>query len=94
MFISGAGSTQVLVVMARTGEAGPKGISAFVVPADAEGISYGKAEEKWAGTQPTRLVTFENMRIPQDHLLGQRARASSLPCKGLMVAALILRPAH
>ncbi|KKX67708.1 acyl-CoA dehydrogenase family protein, partial [Vibrio parahaemolyticus] len=40
-FISGAGDTDVLVVMARTGEAGAKGISAFVIPANAEGISYG-----------------------------------------------------
>ncbi|NRA61419.1 MAG: acyl-CoA dehydrogenase family protein, partial [Psychrobium sp.] len=46
MFISGAGETDVLVVMARTGEDGPKGISAFAVPADAEGIVYGKAEDK------------------------------------------------
>lgn len=84
MFISGAGSTQVLVVMARTGEAGPKGISAFVVPADAEGISYGKAEEKMGwNAQPTRLVTFENVRIPQDHLLGQEGEGFKFAMQGL-----------
>ncbi|MCG7542612.1 acyl-CoA dehydrogenase family protein [Pseudoalteromonas sp. MM17-2] len=84
MFISGAGSTQVLVVMARTGEAGSKGISAFVVPADAEGISYGKAEEKMGwNAQPTRLVTFENVRIPQDHLLGQEGEGFKFAMQGL-----------
>ena len=45
-FISGAGSTEVLIVMARTGEAGPKGVSCFLVPADADGITYGKKENK------------------------------------------------
>ena len=45
MFISGAGETEVLVVMVRTGEAGPKGISAVVVPADAQGVIYGKKSE-------------------------------------------------
>ncbi|MBS3796728.1 acyl-CoA dehydrogenase family protein [Pseudoalteromonas sp. BDTF-M6] len=84
MFISGAGSTEVLVVMARTGEAGPKGISAFVVPADAEGISYGKAEEKMGwNAQPTRLVTFENVRIPADHLLGNEGEGFKFAMQGL-----------
>ena len=45
-FISGAGSTDVLVLMARTGEPGPKGVSCFLVPADLDGIIYGKKEEK------------------------------------------------
>ena len=84
MFISGAGSTDVLVVMARTGEDGPKGISAFVVPADAEGISYGKAEEKMGwNAQPTRLVTFENVRIPADHLLGKEGEGFKFAMQGL-----------
>ncbi|WP_105189738.1 MULTISPECIES: acyl-CoA dehydrogenase family protein [unclassified Pseudoalteromonas] len=84
MFISGAGSTEVLVVMARTGEEGPKGISAFVVPADAEGISYGKAEEKMGwNAQPTRLVTFENVRIPADHLLGNEGEGFKFAMQGL-----------
>ena len=45
-FVSGGGKSDVLVVMARTGEAGPKGISAFVVPANTPGIHYGKNEKK------------------------------------------------
>ncbi|MBE1298950.1 MAG: acyl-CoA dehydrogenase [Alteromonadaceae bacterium] len=84
MFISGAGETDVLVVMVRTGEAGPKGISAVVVPADADGIIYGKAEEKMGwNAQPTRLVTFENVRIPTSHLLGQEGQGFTFAMKGL-----------
>ncbi|XOV77729.1 MAG: acyl-CoA dehydrogenase family protein [Aestuariibacter sp.] len=84
MFISGAGETDVLVVMVRTGEAGPKGISAVVVPADADGIIYGKAEEKMGwNAQPTRLVTFEDVRIPVNHLLGEEGQGFSFAMKGL-----------
>lgn len=84
MFISGAGETDVLVVMARTGEAGPKGISAFVVPADSEGVIYGKAEEKMGwNAQPTRLVTFENVRIPASNLLGQEGEGFKFAMQGL-----------
>lgn len=51
VFISGAGATDILVLMARTGapDSGYKGISTFVIPADADGVSYGKNEENWAG---------------------------------------------
>lgn len=84
MFISGAGSTDVLVVMARTGEAGPKGISAFVVPADAAGIHYGKKEEKMGwNAQPTRLITFEDVRIPAANLLGQEGEGFKFAMMGL-----------
>ena len=84
MFISGAGSTDVLVVMARTGEAGPKGISAFVVPANAEGVIYGKAEEKMGwNAQPTRLVTFDNVRVPAHNLLGEEGQGFTFAMKGL-----------
>ncbi|SEA56244.1 acyl-CoA dehydrogenase family protein [Alkalimonas amylolytica] len=84
MFISGAGSTEVLVVMARTGEAGPKGISAFIVPADAKGVIYGKAEEKMGwNAQPTRLITFEDVRVPAHYLLGEEGQGFSFAMKGL-----------
>lgn len=84
MFISGAGETDVLVVMVRTGESGPKGISAVVVPADAEGVIYGKAEEKMGwNAQPTRLVTFENVRIPASNLLGDEGQGFTFAMKGL-----------
>lgn len=86
MFISGAGSTDVLLVMARTGDAqsGAKGISAFLVPAQSEGIIYGKAEEKMGwNSQPTRLITFDNVRIPASHLLGQEGDGFKIAMKGL-----------
>lgn len=84
MFISGAGSTEVLVVMARTGDNGPKGISAFVVPADAKGVIYGKPEEKMGwNAQPTRLITFEDVRIPAHYLLGAEGQGFSFAMKGL-----------
>ncbi|MCC2615834.1 acyl-CoA dehydrogenase family protein [Aestuariibacter halophilus] len=84
MFISGAGETDVLVVMVRTGGEGPAGISAVVVPADTDGIIYGKAEEKMGwNAQPTRLVTFDNVRIPVDHLLGNEGEGFKFAMKGL-----------
>jgi alkylation response protein AidB-like acyl-CoA dehydrogenase len=84
MFISGAGETEVLVVMARTGEAGPRGISAFVIPADAEGVIYGKAEEKMGwNAQPTRLITFDNVSVSADCLLGEEGQGFTFAMKGL-----------
>ena len=85
-FISGAGATDVLVLMARTGDAnsGAGGISAFVVPADAAGISYGKKEEKMGwNSQPTRTISFDNVRIPADHLLGREGEGFKIAMKGL-----------
>lgn len=84
MFISGAGETEVLVVMARSGGEGAKGISAFFVPADLEGIIYGKAEEKMGwNAQPTRMITFDNVRIPADHLLGEEGQGFTFAMMGL-----------
>ncbi|MBP7414626.1 MAG: acyl-CoA dehydrogenase family protein [Giesbergeria sp.] len=85
-FISGAGATDVLVLMARTGDAasGAGGISAFVVPADAPGISYGKKEEKMGwNSQPTRTISFDNVRIPANHLLGREGEGFKIAMKGL-----------
>ena len=58
-FISGAGSTEALIVMARTGEDGAKGISCFMVPANTPGVKYGRNEDKmgWKA-QPTRTISF------------------------------------
>ncbi|TOL69904.1 acyl-CoA dehydrogenase [Vibrio parahaemolyticus] len=83
-FISGAGETDVLVVMARTGEAGAKGVSAFVVPAQADGISYGRKEPKMGwNSQPTRAVMFENVVTPASHLLGEEGQGFIFAMKGL-----------
>lgn len=83
-FISGAGSTQVLIVMARTGEDGAKGISCFLVPADAEGIRYGRNEDKmgWRA-QPTRTIAFDGVRIPASHRIGPEGEGFVYAMKGL-----------
>lgn len=83
-FISGAGDTDVLVVMARTGEQGPKGISAFVVPADSQGISYGRKEPKMGwNSQPTRSITLENVFVAEENLLGEEGQGFTFAMKGL-----------
>ncbi|MFW1527565.1 acyl-CoA dehydrogenase family protein [Vibrio parahaemolyticus] len=84
VFISGAGDTDVLVVMARSCGEGGGGVSAFVVPADCEGISYGKKEAKMGwNCQPTRMITFENVRIPADYLLGEEGEGFKFAMLGL-----------
>ncbi|WP_395343870.1 acyl-CoA dehydrogenase family protein [Ningiella sp. W23] len=84
VFISGAGATQVLVVMARTGEAGASGVSAFVVPADAKGVSYGKAEEKMGwNAQPTRMVSFDNVKLDVSQRLGEEGEGFKFAMQGL-----------
>lgn len=84
VFISGAGATQVLVVMARTGEAGAGGVSAFVVPADAKGVEYGKAEEKMGwNAQPTRMITFVDVEVSADALLGNEGEGFKFAMQGL-----------
>ncbi|MBM4811103.1 acyl-CoA dehydrogenase family protein [Vibrio diabolicus] len=84
VFISGAGDTDVLVVMARSCGEGAGGVSAFVVPADCEGISYGKKEAKMGwNCQPTRMITFENVRIPVDYLLGEEGEGFKFAMLGL-----------
>lgn len=83
-FISGAGDTDVLVVMARTGGAGPKGISALVVPADLPGITYGRKEEKMGwNSQSTRPINFENVEVPAENLLGAEGQGFTFAMRGL-----------
>lgn len=83
-FISGAGATDLLVVLARTGEAGPQGISAFLVEADSPGIGYGKKEDKMGwNSQPTRGITFDGVRVPAQHMLGAEGEGFAIAMKGL-----------
>ncbi|MDZ4297586.1 MAG: acyl-CoA dehydrogenase family protein [Moraxellaceae bacterium] len=83
-FISGAGSTDWLVVMARTGAPGAKGITAFAVPADAPGIRYGKKEDKMGwNSQPTRAIFFDQVRIPATYRLGEEGEGFRIAMKGL-----------
>ena len=83
-FISGAGSTDMLVLMARSGDAGAGGISAFAVPAHLPGIGYGKKEHKMGwNSQPTRTISFDNVKIPASHLLGREGEGFKIAMKGL-----------
>lgn len=81
VFISGAGKTDMLLVMAKTSA---DGISAFAVAADSAGISYGRKEQKMGwNSQPTRMITFENVEIPAASLLGNEGDGFKIAMQGL-----------
>lgn len=83
-FISGAGVSDVYVVMARTGEAGPGGISTIVVEKDTPGLSFGANEKKMGwNAQPTRAVIFENCRVPVANRLGPEGIGFKIAMAGL-----------
>jgi hypothetical protein len=83
-FISGAGSSDVYVVMARTGEAGPRGISCFVVEKGTPGLSFGAHERKlgWH-SQPTRMVIFEGCRVPIGNRIDAEGQGFKIAMRGL-----------
>ncbi|WP_186397497.1 acyl-CoA dehydrogenase family protein [Stappia sp. TSB10GB4] len=83
-FISGGGYSDVYVVMCRTGEDGPKGISTLVVEDGSEGLSFGAAEHKmgWKA-QPTAQVQFDDCPVPAENLLGEEGRGFAYAMKGL-----------
>ncbi|WP_426187972.1 acyl-CoA dehydrogenase family protein [Microbacterium sp. TWP3-1-2b2] len=83
-FISGAGEAAVYVVMARTGEAGARGISAFLVPGDAAGLSFGAPEKKMGWhAQPTRQVILDEVRVPASALLGVEGQGFAIAMSAL-----------
>ncbi len=84
VFISGAGATDLLITMVRTGGPGPKGISCLAIPADSDGIIFGKKEEKlgW-NSQPTCQITFDNVKVPLTHLLAEEGQGFKLAMEGL-----------
>ncbi len=85
-FISGAGESGVYVVMARTGDAlsGARGISAFLVAGDAEGLSFGSLEKKmgWRA-QPTRQVILDGVRVPASAVLGDEGQGFAIAMSAL-----------
>ena len=83
-FISGAGTSGVYVVMARTGQPGPKGISAFVVELGTPGLSFGPSESKMGwNAQPTRQVIMEDVRVPAANMLGAEGDGFRIAMSGL-----------
>ena len=83
-FISGAGQTDMLIVMARTGGEGAAGISAFAVPANLPGIVYGKKEEKMGwNSQPTRIISFDQVKVPVGNLMGAEGEGFAIAMKGI-----------
>ncbi len=83
-FISGAGVSDIYVVMARTGEAGPGGISTIVVEKDTPGLSFGANEKKMGwNAQPTRAVILENCRVPVTNRLGPEGIGFKIAMAGL-----------
>ncbi|WP_432128241.1 acyl-CoA dehydrogenase family protein [Streptomyces sp. bgisy082] len=83
-FVSGAGASDVYVVMARTGAEGPGGITAFVVERDDPGVSFGADERKMGwNAQPTRQVVLDGVRIPADRRLGAEGEGFRIAMNGL-----------
>lgn len=84
VFVSGGGATDVLIVMARTGDNTPKGITAFVVPANTQGISFGENEKKMGwNSQPTRVINFDNVVVSEKNILGQLGEGFKIALNGL-----------
>ena len=83
-FISGGGYSDAYIVMARTGATGPKGISAFILEAGSDGLSYGALEDKmgWRA-QPTAQVQFDACPIPAQNLLGEEGKGFQYAMAGL-----------
>ncbi len=83
-FISGAGDSDIYIVMARTGGDGPKGISAIIVEDGTPGLSFGANENKMGwNNQSTRQVIFDDCRVPFENLLGAEGDGFKLAMAGL-----------
>ncbi|MFE1441471.1 acyl-CoA dehydrogenase family protein [Streptomyces sp. NPDC058739] len=83
-FISGAGVSDLYIVMARTSDDGARGITAFVVRRDDPGLSFGPDEKKMGwNAQPTRQVILDGVRVPADRRLGAEGDGFRIAMKGL-----------
>lgn len=83
-FISGAGFSDLYVVMCRTGDDGPKGVSTVMVENGTKGLSFGKAEDKmgWRA-QPTAIVSFDNCKVPVENRIGPEGEGFKYAMRGL-----------
>ncbi len=83
-FISGGSVSDLYLCMVRTGEEGPKGISALVVEKGTPGLSFGKKEKKMGwNSQPTTTVVFQDCRVPVSHRIGGEGEGFTIAMKGL-----------
>lgn len=83
-FISGAGASDLYLVMARTGGPGPNGISAILVEKDAPGLSFGANERKMGwNAQPTRAVRLDGVRVPVENRVGEEGQGFKIALAGL-----------
>jgi alkylation response protein AidB-like acyl-CoA dehydrogenase len=83
-WITHAGLADFYTVMARTSDDGPRGISCFLVPGDAEGLSFGALERKMGLTaSPTRVVNLDGVRVPADHLIGAEGQGFTIALAAL-----------
>jgi alkylation response protein AidB-like acyl-CoA dehydrogenase len=83
-FISGGGENEIYVTMVRTGEEGPKGITALVIEKDMPGVSFGAQERKlgWH-SQPTAQVNFDEVRVPVENRVGAEGEGFRIAMTGL-----------
>ena len=83
-FISGAGAADLYLVMVRTGESGPRGISALIIERDMPGVSFGPNERKMGwNAQPTRQVILEDVRVPLTARVGKEGDGFKIAMSGL-----------
>ena len=83
-FISGGSTSDLYIVMVRTGDASTNGVSCIVVEKDTPGLSFGAKEKKlgW-NNQATTMVFFEDCKVPVSHLLGQEGDGFKIAMRGL-----------
>jgi len=83
-FISGGGYSDLYLVMCRTGEEGPKGISCILVEKDTDGLSFGANEKKMGWhAQATAMVNLDQARVPAENLIGAEGQGFSIAMSGL-----------
>ena len=83
-FISGAGATDLYLVMARTSDGGASGVSAFLVEKGTPGLSFGANERKMGwNAQPTRQVILEGVRVGADAMVGKEGEGFKIAMAGL-----------
>lgn len=83
-FISGAGTSDVYVLMAKTADAGARGVSAFIIPLGTPGLSFGNNEKKMGwNSQPTRQVMLDDVRVPVANRIGDEGHGFKFAMAGL-----------